>query len=832
MLDCVIGIKESTDDNNLIYISDDFYIDSSSTITTPSFRIPVIAGSTETNLCLECFSEQTDEESRMCTTVQVTQYTGSDVAEQEATYTEALVTELETFFEKEDADIESAEAEQLLSQITSMSTLMNNFDKEKSKKNTKKVLKVLKNVEIDTSDKKKNKKVLSGFSAAINSAQKGGMDEGTIEQLDQFITTFFGSYEQDNRRNLATTSNTVKSMSPKRGDDSVVQLDSIDCKQLANSVSKMMEGVDSNKDLVTEVLYEKTKKLSLIMIDKMFKSCMNTLAVEKTLDLPFKEYHLFAKKLSLQQAEIMMEHEFEYTCPCSDSYKPTTLASDSDATSGNIDISVQKTQMTMNKRSEGTGITTTGSLNEAQGGKLKRATAEGMCKVSIPSVNQLPATALSCSSLMAVVTTTKNMCPNSELSTSDSNQMIASDGSSLTEVSASNAGDLYEQAYSNSDSCQTSDYEQMACTGSSIEVSFYCAKSSSADSSNKMTVERLSIIKLENEGSIEYSMNCPAASDTYSDGQSEEVVFYNEYTGENSCSGCKTTETGTVKCTHATSFGYAKATVSTAKSDTDWWERVYKNFVLYLMLAIDLYFCVALVVGLIKKDKRQQVKVLDVSRLPVDEASKGNKAEQASSYHDGSQHSKHDNEELYRMPIMTRIKNGILLKYRLLTPFTTNHELLTRIARAAVNVLVIYMIWVFSGLILYGIQDVAGSYCVAILLCFIIARISAFVFEYMLKNRNNKPLRVVVFVAAFLIAVVLHLSVFLITEAMGSEFSDWGVLVLICLIVDLILWEIGSMFVQLYISKKLASSPDTFVGKRKFMEKLVTPPLLKAFLEG
>jgi hypothetical protein len=309
-------------------------------------------------------------------------------------------------------------------------------------------------------------------------------------------------------------------------------------------------------------------------------------------------------------------------------------------------------------------------------------------------------------------------------------------------------------------------------------------------------------------------------------------VFFDENTGENSCSGCEVTNQGTVKCYHATSFGYAKATSSIIDNDDDgWWDRVYANYVLYLMIVIDLYFVIALVFTMLKNDKKRQVKVLDVSRIAVDEG-KGTKLEQASSFDNVSHHSKSTVEELYKEPFCKRFKSGFILKYRMITPFTTEHEFLNRISRTIVNVLVLYMIWVFSGLILYGIEDIAGSYIVSIIVCFIVARIFSYAFEFMLRNRNSTPLKITVYLAALIISAIQHLSIFLITEDMGSEFSDWGVLVLIVFIIDLVIWELASLTVQLFIAKGLAGSPDNFTGKRKFMEKLVTPPLLKAFLDA
>jgi hypothetical protein len=225
--------------------------------------------------------------------------------------------------------------------------------------------------------------------------------------------------------------------------------------------------------------------------------------------MPLKEFHLYAQKLSLTAADKDKVYEFDYTCPCGSSYSPTTLATDPDATSGKISVSGTKSKVSSSKKDSGSGLSTSGT-HESQGGKLKRATAEGNCKVKIPSVSQLSSYTSGCTSIMAVVLTTKNMCPNSEISTTDSQAFQApgaTDGTdSLLSVSSSTT-DAYADSSSSSSTCKTSEYKQMACTGSNIEVSFYCAKADTTDSSNKLTVNRLQVTKISNGGSIEYSMN-------------------------------------------------------------------------------------------------------------------------------------------------------------------------------------------------------------------------------------------------------------------------------------------------------------------------------------
>ena len=144
----------------------------------------------------------------------------------------------------------------------------------------------------------------------------------------------------------------------------------------------------------------------------------------------------------------------------------------------------------------------------------------------------------------------------------------------------------------------------------------------------------------------------------------------------------------------------------------------------------------------------------------------------------------------------------------------------------------LYFIWVFSGIILDGIEDVAGSYCTSIVVCFIVARLFTFVLEILHYNRSNKLFAYLSWGIAFCIGVTLHVAVFLLTDAMGKEFDDWAVLVVIVFVIDLIVWELISLIAQVFVATRLAADPNNFSGKRKFMEKLVTQPLLSKFMDA
>jgi hypothetical protein len=274
MVQCILGIEDPQTSSGLIFISDEFIVDASTSATVSDIRIPSVAGATQTTVWVDCESLESSVFGFTSLTVTVTQYAGTDLAEKEQAQTQELQTELDDISGMEDSQITSASAEKMLSKVNTMSTMMNNLEPEKARSTSKKVVKVLKNIDVDTKDKNKVKKLITGLSNAINIAKKGGLDEDTINNLQDVVEKIFGSFEKGNRRLLAssTEAEMVKKLAPKQGDDSVVQLDETNCKLFANTISKMVEGVDSNKGQIKRVTYEKVKKLGMVFIDKLFKS--------------------------------------------------------------------------------------------------------------------------------------------------------------------------------------------------------------------------------------------------------------------------------------------------------------------------------------------------------------------------------------------------------------------------------------------------------------------------------------------------------------------------------------------------------------------------------
>ena len=832
IVNCNLGVVDSAT-GGYSKIGNEFQISAAGSQTVTDIYLPPIAGSTSTKIKVECKAKASGAVGYATVETTVTQYTGADKTTQEKAVATTMIKSLDNFDTTlTSATAKSAAAKEAVATMNSNPTALTSLTVTELRDTAKKFIKILKEIVVDTSDTGTVKTCVKGLDTFAQTTKSGGIDSEAISNFETAITSLFGSFETARKLQTTTQSaaDTVKNMGPKKGSDSVVQLEKTDCLSLANTLSRVAEGVDSNKDQVTRTDYEKVKKISMVTLDKLFKSCITALGNEETIELPLKKFFVYAKKLSLESADLAKEHELAYDCPCGTAYKPTTVATDPDAISGKIDITGTKATMTANKRDSGAGITGA-QKQEGKEGRGPRATAEGKCSVSIPALNKLSSSIKGCTAVMVTVVTSDSMCPNSFVSAEDSKKFKTdtADTGSFTTISTSNANDVYQKLNTGTSSCDSSAFANMQCAGPSLEVSFYCAKEQTVDTSNKLTVERLTIDKIEG-GAIKYSMNCPNKDLTFAGDQTETPVFFNEYTGENSCSGCTQGTDGVVSCNHATSFGYSRSTKRVSNNKGDWWERIYADYILYLIIVIDLYFLAGLIFSLIKKDSTKESRVVNIASSPIpDETMKDNRIEQTVSF-DKENPQSNNHSELHQAGCCKKLRIGFWLKYRLLAPFSTYHPSLSRFGRVMINVLVLYLIWVFAGIITLGVKKPAGSFCVSIVICFIVARLFTFCFELIHKFSKHIALKIITCIIAFVLLAVLHVSLFLIANAMESEFKYWGHVVLVTFFIDLIIWELSSLFAQLAIATRLARNPNSYSGKRKFMERLITPPLYNEFM--
>ena len=842
---CNLGYMDTTDYKGFIKKgSGSLQVPALSTASFSRTRFPVDAYYSTTRVMIKCKDSEMDTFSTEIIDVSITPYSGSDLESLRMSNVNEMVEGLETISDEEFIDeiiedpealgyLDSGNASQVYDKVMGLTELL--FEVE--------------GITEDTVDL-----AVQLFEAVVSVVAQTGISEDEMEEfMERSIDAMFGlsydedlpSYEDDSELDAES----VKSIRRNEGEDKVFKHSITTIKKSLENMDEFIQSVENNKGNITQLGYEKLKRQFYDFADKIAKSASASLRVNEELNVPYENFYIFAKKLNMSQSARDDVIQIDYECPCSANYKKTASATSNDVVSGAIKLN-ETTTANVTMMTSGASSGSNGETHSAQGGKLERKTAEGQCYVKLPPLSGVSSYVQGCKSVTVFAVTTKKMCANSEVSSEDSAAFQESSASSgiaqLTEISSNTTTTTYNTSSlgSSADLCDTSEYSDMKCTGGNIEISYYCADNTTVnDTTKQIGVRRLEITQIDN-GYVEYSMNCPAASDTYSEQQTESPTFLDESTGSNSCNGCANTTDGTVRCVHFTSFGYSKSTFSSSpmtssssSSEEEWEERLYEDFVLYIILLLDIYFIITLVFHLMMKDKRSNsMRVMDQSIAiheqlprPIDEKNK--EVEVASAYDKNSNNSKGEVEGLHKKSFFSRVCQGIKLKYRLLTPFTTAHEKYSRVVRGAINVLVLYAMWVFSGIILRGVDNTAGAYILALVISFIIARTFTFALEFLLKNRSGKAMMILGALVAVCLAVLFHLGVIMLTKKMDKEFDDWGLLLFLVWFVDLVPWEFSSLFVQLHIAKNLASNPDAYSGKRKAMESFVTQPLLKAHID-
>ena len=182
------------------------------------------------------------------------------------------------------------------------------------------------------------------------------------------------------------TTTKVKSKSPTKGSENVNQMTKKDATTLLKVISKFADGITQNLNLITEMEYEEFKKTNLIVTDKIIKSLMNALADGEVMSIPNKGMAIYIEKVSMESEQMEKEIKLNYPCPCGSSYNPTTSSTDPEALDGSIDPT-KATTMTATKQAQSS--TTNSSYTIIKGGKISKATADGMCSVTIPSLNTI-----------------------------------------------------------------------------------------------------------------------------------------------------------------------------------------------------------------------------------------------------------------------------------------------------------------------------------------------------------------------------------------------------------------------------------------------------------
>ena len=138
-----------------------------------------------------------------------------------------------------------------------------------------------------------------------------------------------------------------------------------------------------------------------------------------------------------------------------------------------------------------------------------------------------------------------------------------------------------------------------------------------------------------------------------------------------------------------------------------------------------------------------------------------------------------------------------------------------------------FAIWAFAGLIvdLGDGMPAAGAYFVSIIICFIMARVVQISLEVIMATHKNIILTIVKWTAGFIALFICEGLVILWTINMDKEFKHYGWVTVICLALDLFVWEFLSAMGQLVVT--LVLQAGKLKGSAKSVcELLVTPPVL------
>ena len=416
---CSAGIVDSLNGEGFSSLtSTDLQVSGSSTSSFSSASLPVDTQSTYTKVKVYWRSPTTGDTGSSTINVQMSKYTGSDATSKAS----AVVDKLKSW-----ASSTSCSSSDMVSSLMSNKQLTGYMDKSTAQTVATKVISDLSSSTVDGTDSQSKKNFMGKLDTVSDVVSVGGLDSTGITQVMGGFKTLLGT--SSSTTTLADTSSSTTSASsvmknlPKSGAESTNQISKDDNKNMLNTLSKIVDGVSNNKNLVTNLEFEKFKRDFMVIIDQLAKSTMDALYDGETQTNPLKGMTIIYKKLSMDSTSSGQQTTINFPCPCSSSYKPSTTSTDSQALTGKIDPSAASTVTTS------TSTATTSSLSKytLQSSKsIARSTDTNGCKVKIPSLNSISSYTSSWKSVMAMVTFTSNMSPNSKTSSSDSSQFKTS----------------------------------------------------------------------------------------------------------------------------------------------------------------------------------------------------------------------------------------------------------------------------------------------------------------------------------------------------------------------------------------------------------------------
>ena len=173
---------------------------------------------------------------------------------------------------------------------------------------------------------------------------------------------------------------------------------------------------------------------------------------------------------------------------------------------------------------------------------------------------------------------------------------------------------------------------------------------------------------------------------------------------------------------------------------------------------------------------------------------------------------------------------GFIFKCKLITPFTTFHPKLNRASRGFITTLTLFTIWAFTGIVGLALGGLKGPIvlAVSIILGFPVARSVQTIYEQLLfRQINNNIIKALQYVAGVILLASFHVLIIIETIFMKDDvFKHWIGVVIICFILELIVWELSSGLVQSIITICLQKAKHPLTQTQILSGKIVTPPVM------
>ena len=175
-------------------------------------------------------------------------------------------------------------------------------------------------------------------------------------------------------------------------------------------------------------------------------------------------------------------------------------------------------------------------------------------------------------------------------------------------------------------------------------------------------------------------------------------------------------------------------------------------------------------------------------------------------------------EELESTSFFGLYKITLPMKHKLLSPFYINHPFLSRFSRFMIMSAVLTICWIIPTVLITN-MNIGVVVCISLFIGFILARLITILLEVLFNKRNSKFIKIPSHIIAALIVICFQVTIIL---ASGNLKTSKHIILLviwfIIALLDLVVYEFTSHFIQVYVWQKIRNGHEC---KLKFLNLLI-----------